>query len=54
MLTFWINRPIEIINVPIIPSDFFECNPAIDVPSVKNESSQLADCGKCDGEKSKL
>lgn len=41
-------RPVEISQVLITPSDFFTCNPAIDVPSSKNEASQLADsCGSC-------
>lgn len=48
--------PVEIVQVPIVPVDFFECNPAIDVPSSKNAHSQLADgCAGCEGkEKSKL
>ena len=38
----------------IVPVDFFEANPAIDVPSNKNKGSQLADAC-CEGkEKSKL
>lgn len=50
--------PVEIVQVPIVPVDFFEANPAIDVPSNKNAKSQLADgsCSSCEGqqEKSKL
>jgi hypothetical protein len=48
--------PVEIVQVPIVPVDFFECNPAIDVPSSKNQNSQLADsCKSCEStEKSKL
>ena len=46
-------RPVEIVSIPIVPSDFFECNPSIDVPSNKNKMSQLADCEKCE-QKSKL
>ena len=45
--------PVEIVQVAIVPCDFFEGNPAIDVPSSKNKNSQLAD-GCCEKEKSKL
>ena len=45
--------PVEIVQVGIVPCDFFEGNPAIDVPSSKNKNSQLAD-GCCEKEKSKL
>ena len=48
-------RPVEIVQVPIVPSDFFTCNPAIDVPSSKNQASQLAGgCEGCETTKSKL
>lgn len=48
--------PVDIVQVPIVPVDFFEANPAIDVPSSKNKNSQLADgCSSCESkEKSKL
>lgn len=34
--------PVEIHEVHLRPADFFTSNPAIDVPSSKNESSVLA------------
>lgn len=41
--------PVEITQVSIVPSDFFTANPSIDVPSSKNNSSQLADCCPTNG-----
>ncbi len=35
--------PVEITQVSLMPADFFTANPSIDVPSMKNHSSQLAD-----------
>lgn len=35
------SRPVEIHQVHIKPSDFFDSNPALDVPSLKNEASVL-------------
>lgn len=49
MLILRMCRPVEISQVNIFPSDFFTCNPSIDVPSKKNEASQLAGCGDCNG-----
>ena len=47
ILTIYVHRPVEIHQLMISPSDFFECNPAIDVPSSKNLASEPAeDC--CD------
>lgn len=41
----WPVMPSEIFQVHFKPSDFFERNPAIDVPSAKNQASVLAkDC----------
>ncbi|RMD44074.1 hypothetical protein DV735_g1060, partial [Chaetothyriales sp. CBS 134920] len=37
----WPVMPVEIFQLHIKPSDFFTCNPAIDVPSSKNTASQL-------------
>lgn len=37
----WPVMPSEIFQVHFKPSDFFERNPAIDVPSTKNEASVL-------------
>lgn len=50
----WPVMPVEIVQVGIVPSDFFEGNPAIDVPSSKNQNSQLAGAACCEREKSKL
>jgi primary-amine oxidase len=38
---------VEIHQLHIKPADFFTCNPAIDVPGKKNESSVLVDDSKC-------
>jgi primary-amine oxidase len=35
------NRPVEIMDLHIVPYDFFTANPAIDVPQSKNASSRL-------------
>lgn len=37
------NRPVEIHQLHIKPSDFFSANPSIDVPSNKNLSSTLVE-----------
>ena len=34
-------RPVEIIQLPIVPADFFTANPAIDVTSSRNKASVL-------------
>lgn len=41
--------PVEISQVSILPSDFFTCNPSIDVPGSKNMTSKLADCCQSNG-----
>ena len=33
-------RPVETLQIPILPVDFFTCNPSIDVPSNRNLTSQ--------------
>ncbi|KAK3674803.1 hypothetical protein LTR78_005147 [Recurvomyces mirabilis] len=38
----WPVMPVEIIQLPIVPSDFFTSNPALDVPSQRNQTSRLA------------
>ncbi|KAK3724095.1 hypothetical protein LTR37_001217 [Vermiconidia calcicola] len=50
----WPVMPVEIQQINILPADFFTCNPSIDVPSSKNQASQLADCESCDKTKSRL
>lgn len=42
----WPVMPVETHQIMLRPSDFFEGNPAIDVPSSRNLSSVLADGGK--------
>ncbi|KAI2632876.1 copper amine oxidase 1 [Xylaria nigripes] len=42
----WPVMPVEIHQVHIRPSDFFTCNPALDMPSRKDEASVLVSC--CD------
>lgn len=47
----WPVMPCEIYQVHFKPSDFFDRNPAIDVPSTKNNASVLVEkdgscCGK--------
>lgn len=44
----WPVMPVEIFQVHYRPSDFFEANPAIDVPSTKNQASVLAEKKCCD------
>ncbi|KAI5867392.1 copper amine oxidase 1 [Durotheca rogersii] len=44
----WPVMPVEIHQVHIRPADFFTSNPALDVPSTRNESSVLVPC--CDGD----
>ncbi|KAI4944622.1 hypothetical protein J4E91_008627 [Alternaria rosae] len=48
----WPVMPVEIYQVHFKPSDFFERNPAIDVPSTKNQASVLVEKEKgcCGGE----
>lgn len=48
----WPVMPVEIYQVHFKPSDFFERNPAIDVPSTKNTASVLVEKEKgcCGGE----
>ena len=46
----WPVMPVEIYQVHFKPSDFFERNPAIDVPSTKNNASVLDEKGCCSGE----
>ncbi|PQE15767.1 primary-amine oxidase protein [Rutstroemia sp. NJR-2017a BBW] len=43
----WPVMPVEIHQLHIKPADFFSCNPAIDVPGKRNESSVLVDDSKC-------
>lgn len=45
----WPVMPVEILQVPILPVDFFTANPALDVPSTRNKASQLTE-GKDGGE----
>lgn len=45
----WPVMPVEIHTVGLRPSDFFEANPAIDVPSSKNLESRLANGGHANG-----
>jgi primary-amine oxidase len=47
----WPVMPVEIYQVHFKPSDFFEQNPAIDVPSTKNEASVLVEKECCAEEK---
>jgi primary-amine oxidase len=42
-----LNRPVEIHQIQLKPTDFFTANPSIDVPSSKNLASQLVKNGKC-------
>ena len=42
--------PVEIYQLHYKPSDFFERNPAIDVPSSKNEASVLVGKECCNGD----
>ncbi|KAF4444048.1 copper amine oxidase 1 [Fusarium austroafricanum] len=42
----WPVMPVEIQQIHLRPADFFTSNPALDVPSTKNESSVLLSC--CD------
>jgi primary-amine oxidase len=44
-----LNRPVEIHQIQLKPTDFFVANPSIDVPSNKNLASQLVENGKCSG-----
>ncbi|KAL1793459.1 hypothetical protein ACET3X_008441 [Alternaria dauci] len=46
----WPVMPVEIYQVHFKPSDFFERNPAIDVPSTKNNASVLVEKECCSGE----
>ena len=39
--TLIVTRPVEIHQLHIKPTDFFEGNPAIDVPSSRNKASVL-------------
>jgi primary-amine oxidase len=39
-------RPVEILELHIKPADFFERNPALDVPGRKNFTSQLTNAEK--------
>ena len=43
----WPVMPVEIHQIHLRPADFFTCNPAIDVPGTKNESSILAPEQSC-------
>ncbi|EKJ76476.1 hypothetical protein NXS19_013686 [Fusarium pseudograminearum] len=42
----WPVMPVEIQQIHLRPADFFTANPALDVPSTRNESSVLVSC--CD------
>lgn len=39
-----ISRPVETYQIHLRPADFFTSNPALDVPSSKNDTSVLASC----------
>lgn len=39
-----LDRPVEIHQLHLRPSDFFTSNPALDVPSKRNETSVLVPC----------
>lgn len=41
------DRPVEIHQLHIKPSDFFSANPSIDVPSSKNLASTLVEKESC-------
>ncbi|KAG9237669.1 copper amine oxidase [Amylocarpus encephaloides] len=43
----WPVMPVEIHQIHLRPADFFTCNPALDVPGVKNATSVLADEKSC-------
>jgi primary-amine oxidase len=45
----WPVMPVEVFQVHFTPADFFERNPAIDVPGERNRASVLVDGegGKC-------
>ncbi len=43
-----IPRPVEIHQMHLRPADFFTANPALDVPTKKNDSSVLVAC--CGGD----
>jgi primary-amine oxidase len=45
----WPVMPVEIYQIHFKPSDFFERNPAIDMPNSKNESSVLVGKDCCSG-----
>lgn len=47
----WPVMPVEIYQIHFKPSDFFDRNPAIDVPSTKNDASVLVGKDCCSGEK---
>ncbi|KAF2854157.1 copper amine oxidase-like protein [Plenodomus tracheiphilus IPT5] len=47
----WPVMPVEIYQIHFKPSDFFGRNPAIDVPSTKNDASVLVGKDCCSGEK---
>ncbi|KAK8000722.1 copper amine oxidase [Apiospora arundinis] len=49
----WPVMPVEIHQVHIRPADFFTSNPALDVPSTKNETSVLVSGSSCCDDKSK-
>ncbi len=38
------NRPVEIHQFHLRPADFFTSNPALDIPSTRNETSVLIPC----------
>ncbi len=37
-------RPVEAYQIHLRPADFFTSNPALDVPSTRNQSSVLVQC----------
>ncbi|EUC30330.1 hypothetical protein COCCADRAFT_104234 [Bipolaris zeicola 26-R-13] len=45
----WPVMPVEVYEIHYKPSDFFDRNPAIDVPNTKNNSSVLVTKDCCDG-----
>lgn len=50
-----LSRPVEIFQIHIKPTDFFNANPALDVPSTRNDASVLlgGSCCTASGDKNK-
>jgi primary-amine oxidase len=47
-------RPVEILELNIVPVDFFTANPALDVPSDKDITSKLTKGACCKSETPRL